>query len=56
MQLNIIPQILAINTSNNKIKMFSLNCLFCLNRTKNPIPDPANKPDKQLPKVMILSK
>ena len=54
--LNIIPQVIDINNNINKIIIFSLIFLFCLNKINKPTPELDNSPDIQLPKVIILSK
>ena len=51
-----IPQKLEKDISANKIMIFSLRFLFCLNRIIKPNPEPVNSPDIQLPKGIIFSK
>ena len=48
--LNIIPKRLDTIIKIKRIIIFSFFCLFCLNSINNPTPEPANKPEIQLPK------
>lgn len=52
----IIPQTLENNININKIMMFSLIFLFCLNNINNPNPEPVRSPEMQLPKGIIFSR